>query len=133
MLQGKLNEAKTIILAKDQKLIDLEGELSTKVDYTELSKKMLDKIIDSQEWAEFAIEFGGIYNDFFKNLEKISLNKLTKNELRLCSLIKLNLSNKEMADLLYISVDGVKKAKNRLSKKINLKENKQLSTRIINL
>lgn len=45
---------------------------------------------------------------------------LNKTELELCSLIKLNLSNKEIASFRNISDDSVKIVKNRLKKKLKL-------------
>ena len=56
----------------------------------------------------------------FKN-KMIQLHpKLNKNEIELCSLIKLNLSNKEIANFRNISDDSVKIIKNRLKKKLNI-------------
>ncbi|MCE7995776.1 MAG: hypothetical protein HEP71_27605 [Roseivirga sp.] len=46
---------------------------------------------------------------------------LTAYELRLCTYLKTNLSTKEIATLLNITPDSVKKAKHRLRKKLNIK------------
>jgi len=45
---------------------------------------------------------------------------LTNYDLRLCTYLKSNLSTKEIATLLNITPDSVKKAKHRLRKKLNL-------------
>ena len=45
--------------------------------------------------------------------------QLTEYDLRLCVLLKANLSTKEIATLLNITPDSVKKAKHRLRKKIH--------------
>lgn len=45
---------------------------------------------------------------------------LTENDLRLCVMIKANLSTKEIASLLNITPDSVKKGKHRLRKKLNM-------------
>lgn len=45
---------------------------------------------------------------------------LTAYDLRLCTYLKANLSTKEIAALLNITPDSVKKAKHRIRKKINL-------------
>lgn len=56
----------------------------------------------------------------FKN-KLIQLHpNLNKTEIELCALIKLNLSNKEIANFRNISDDSVKIVKNRLKKKLNL-------------
>lgn len=49
-----------------------------------------------------------------------SYPEVSNNDLRLMSLLKLNLSSKEIANILNISVEGVKKARYRLRKKLNL-------------
>lgn len=46
--------------------------------------------------------------------------KLTAYDLRLCTYLKANLSTKEIATLLNITPDSVKKAKHRLRKKISI-------------
>lgn len=133
LLMQNLTEAKNAILSKNQLLTELERKLTTEIDYTEVSKKLLDKISLTQEWAEFTIEFNALYHNFFNHLTNISNSALTKNDLRLASLIKLSLSNKEIAGLLFISADSVKKAKNRLAKKLNLTADKTLTAEIRDL
>jgi len=49
-----------------------------------------------------------------------SYPEVSNNDLRLMSLLKMNLSSKEIANILNISVEGVKKARYRLRKKLNL-------------
>jgi len=44
---------------------------------------------------------------------------LADSELRLLALMNLHLSNNELAEKLSVSLEGVKKAKQRLKKKIN--------------
>jgi DNA-binding CsgD family transcriptional regulator len=58
---------------------------------------------------------------------------VTNNDLRLMSLLKMNLSSKEIANILNISIDGVKKARYRLRKKLNLSTEDSLQELVINL
>lgn len=46
---------------------------------------------------------------------------LTTYEIRLCTYLKANLSTKEIATVLNITPDSVKKAKHRLRKKLSLR------------
>lgn len=46
--------------------------------------------------------------------------RLTAYDLRLCSYLKANLTTKEIASLLNITPDSMKKAKHRLRKKLNM-------------
>lgn len=83
------------------------------------SKTLMDNLND-RNWPNFLSEFELVYPYFFKRLEKLTSTTLSKNERRLCCLIKLHLSNKEIAEYVFVSPDSVKKARNRLSKKFAL-------------
>lgn len=88
----------------------------------ELSK--LSNLIDysftlDKDWHEFRMRFEEVHTNFYHVLKE-SYGELTPNELKLSALIKLNLSIKEMAAILGITTEGVKKARYRLRKKLNL-------------
>ncbi len=57
--------------------------------------------------------------DFYSRLQS-KFNNLTKNEQRLAALIRLNLSSKEIADLLNISTKSVEMNRYRLRKKMQI-------------
>ncbi len=57
-------------------------------------------------------------NQHFQLQLKSRFPELTPYDLRLCTYLKSNLSTKEIAVLLNITPDSVKKAKHRLRKKI---------------
>jgi len=82
--------------------------------------KIIQQNMDLREdWNTFKIHFEQVNPDFFSNL-KAEFPKLTPNYLKLCAYIKINLTNKEIARLLNISSSGMKTARNRLKKKLNL-------------
>ncbi|MCE7993657.1 MAG: sigma-70 family RNA polymerase sigma factor [Roseivirga sp.] len=60
-------------------------------------------------------------NGRFQSQLKHRYPRLTSYDLRLCTYLKSNLSTKEIATLLNITPDSVKKAKHRLRKKLLLK------------
>ena len=66
---------------------------------------------------------------FYESLGKKHTN-LSRNELKLCALIKLNFSTKEMSQLLGVSTDTVNKARYRLRKKLELQREDNLFTYI---
>ena len=70
-------------------------------------------------WNEFKKLFNKVHTGFFLKLRR-NFPHLTDTDMRLLSLIKLNLNNKEMANMLGITVEGIKKAKQRLRKKMQL-------------
>ncbi|MFN5135490.1 MAG: helix-turn-helix transcriptional regulator, partial [Chitinophagaceae bacterium] len=57
--------------------------------------------------------------DFVKQLKEVHPN-LTGNELKLCTYLRMNLSTKEIAQLMNISVRGVEISRYRLRKKLGL-------------
>ena len=69
----------------------------------------------------FDVNFERVHKNFFKQLKLIDPD-LTKRELRLCAFVKMNLSNKEIAPLLSISVRGVETARYRVRKRLNVQE-----------
>ena len=80
-----------------------------------------------EEYMEvFDVNFEKIHHDFFVKLKEIHPD-ISKKELRLASFIKMEMSNKEIAPLLNISVRGVETARYRISKKLNIKEHKNLA------
>ena len=73
------------------------------------------------DWEKFKLHFEQVHPDFFKDLEK-KHPQLTAYEVRLSAYLHLQLSTKEIATLLNIAPESVRKAKMRLKKKISLRE-----------
>lgn len=82
-----------------------------------------------KNWEEFEARFVQINNLFYDSLYK-KHSDLSRNELKLCALIKLNFSSKEMAQILGVSADSINKARYRLRKKMNLTRDENLVTYI---
>ncbi len=71
-------------------------------------------------WVEFETLFQKVHPSFYYRLQKI-FPGLTKNERKLCALIKLNLATKEISAIMNKERNTVKKAKHRLKGKLGLK------------
>lgn len=84
-----------------------------------LDKMMQAHIMTDENWNEFKNLFNNAHPTFFYNIRH-QFGHLTGTDIRLLALIKLRLNNREMAGMLGITVDGVKKSKTRLRKKIGL-------------
>ena len=67
----------------------------------------------------FKEAFDSADNNFLKKVKE-SHPVLTPNDLRLCAYLRLNLSSKEIAPLLNISVRSIEIKRYRLRKKMNL-------------
>jgi tetratricopeptide (TPR) repeat protein len=82
-------------------------------------------ILTDDHWNEFRHLFEKVHVGFFDILKEI-YPSLTQSEIRLLALVKLNLSRKEMAEMLGISPDSIKKTRQRIRKKIELPEEMDL-------
>ena len=94
---------------------------------------MLDReLTRDQEWTDFNAHFESI-NATFYNRIKQEYPDISPNDLKLCALIKLNLSIKEMSAILNISPNSVKTARYRLRKKLRLNTEDNLTEFILSL
>ena len=72
-----------------------------------------------EEWESFKIHFEEVHPKFFKTL--LAKNPhLNSGDLRMCAYLMLNLSPKEIAQILNISPDSIRKKKQRLREKLGL-------------
>jgi DNA-binding CsgD family transcriptional regulator len=76
-------------------------------------------IMTDDTWNEFKKLFTKVHGSFFTRLRG-GYPYLTDTDMRLLSLVKLGLNNREMANMLGITVEGIKKSKQRLRKKMQL-------------
>ena len=96
-------------------------------------KKIISKGLNHEkEWSDFNAYFESINQNFYSRLKQ-AFPDISANDLKICALIKLNLSSKEMAGILNISPDSVKTARYRLRKKLSLQTEDSLSDFIRNL
>ncbi len=89
-----------------------------------LQKINIDKLLDN-EWYNFQNYFNSVHESFHDKLHQADI-RLTENERRICSLIKVNLTNREIASLLNINEKSVRMSKYRLKKKLRLTEEDDL-------
>ena len=99
--------------------------------------KKVQKIIDEsmsneQDWNLFETSFNDTHENFFKKL-KVEHPDLVPNDLKLCAYLRMNMSSKEIASMLNISVRGVEIRRYRLRKKLDLVHDKNLVEFLIEL
>ena len=85
-----------------------------------------------KDWVAFQNHFNELNPDFVKKLISICPN-LTQSEIRLCSLLKINLSNHEIADLLGIASGTLRNKKHHIHAKMGLAYGQKLDAFLINL
>lgn len=94
--------------------------------------KDIEKNIESDgDWESFQIHFEKVHGNFSQRLLHQFPN-LSPQEIKLSAYLRLNLSTKEIANLLSISVRGVEISRYRLRKKLNLNRNQNLAEFILN-
>ncbi|RXG18193.1 Tfp pilus assembly protein PilF [Leeuwenhoekiella aestuarii] len=91
-----------------------------------LSSDLKAHLLEDDEWNQFLSLFEEIHPSFTKRLNQAATQKLTATELRLCMLLRLDLSSKEIASVLRITPDSVRVARYRLRKKLPLDSTDEL-------
>ncbi len=95
--------------------------------------KMIDRNLNNKDdWKFFEEAFNNADKDFLKKV-KSSHPSLTNNDLRLCAYLRLNLSSKDIAPLLNISLSSVEIKRYRLRKKMQLTHNEGLTDHLLSL
>jgi DNA-binding CsgD family transcriptional regulator len=100
--------------------------------YDRLVQKIDENMTSQEDWKVFEANFDRAHEQFMKTL-KDNYRELTPSDLRLCAFLRMNLSSKEIAPLLGISVRGVENHRYRLRKKLNLDVDGNLTDFIIRL
>lgn len=83
-------------------------------------------------WEQFAQQFDQVHIDFHQRLTE-RFPDLTKNDVKLCSYLRMGLSTKEIASLMFVTVRAVEVSRSRLRKRLNLPPDVKLTVFIQNL
>jgi len=138
----ELANSTMLIIKKNEFLLDLKRVLKSQKNqlesrfpdkyYFDLVKKIDDNIASHDDWKTFETNFERAHEEFIKRL-KAGYPKLTPGDLRLCAYLRMNLSSKEIAPLLGISVRGLENHRYRLRKKMGLDVDINLSEFLMNI
>lgn len=89
--------------------------------------RKIDSEIDSEDyWQQFQLNFDQVHQAFSHKLLELH-PAISTNDVRLCCLIKIGLTNREIASIQNISLSGVEKSKYRLKKKLDLAKDEDLN------
>ena len=152
-IEGKKREQEQLdneLALKKRDLEDFAMEIMQKQDWTDkLSEKLVE--IKNLEKEEVSIALRSLLNEvkgtqlaakqkkvFQQNIAQVNhsffeklnqqFGQLTKSERELAGLLRMDLSNKEIANLRNMEVSSVKRGRNRLRKKLNLNPNTDIYT-----
>jgi ligand-binding sensor domain-containing protein len=114
------------LVKKNETLLHLKNELLTnKINFTNQYsfKKLIKQIDNSIEhvdgWELFEYNFNQVHEEFFNKLKTI-YPSLTHKDLKICAYLRMNMSSKEIAPLLNISIRGVETNRYRLKMKLGI-------------
>ena len=149
VLSLKNDKLEMEISSKNSDLLAQTAKIAHKNEVLQNIKKLLSEVNDSNEkkwptvlknlrslieaeledkkyWERFQQYFDQINHNFRTNL-LAKHPDLTPTDLLICTLAKLNLSNKEMALLLNLSIAGIEKSRYRLKKRLGLPRDEDLN------
>ncbi|MGQ1888986.1 two-component regulator propeller domain-containing protein [Thermophagus sp. OGC60D27] len=121
------------LMALKDKLKKQKEQLGTRYPdkyYNELIRKIDDHISGGDDWKIFEHNFNQAHETFLQSIKE-AYPQLTPSDLRLCAFLRINLTSKEIAPLLGISVRGVENHRYRLRKKLELSPDTDLTEFIL--
>lgn len=123
------------IIKRNEFLRGIKKELKNSTDLPDNNAvyKLIEKNLNStKDWNLFREAFNNADKDFLKRAKE-KHPKLTPNDLKFCAYLRLNLTSKEIAPLLNISVKSVEVRRYRLRKKLQLDRNTNLTDYILRM
>lgn len=151
----KIKQLSSEIKSKERDLSDFALNLSQNKEWIQLLANKIEalkaanpskknQLLDDLETEiQNKIVFDNNTNDFFERVDKLSdsfytkLNELfpnlSKNETRLCSLIRLRIESRSIATLQNITLNSLNTSRYRLRKKLQIQEDVDLDTFIQNI
>jgi DNA-binding CsgD family transcriptional regulator len=115
-----------LISGISQRLLDIlniDKPKETSLSIGKLAKE-LQLNSEGNTWEEFEVRFKEVHANFFNKLIKAYPN-LSPSELKLCALLKLNMSTKEISQLMGYQHKSVDNARVRLRKKLKIENQEE--------
>jgi DNA-binding CsgD family transcriptional regulator len=110
------------------KLKDINTETfdeSSKFQFTKLNKSIIKEVNADHSWKDLEKHIKNVHFDFLKRLKE-KCPTISPRELDLSTYLLMNMSTKEIAEIMNISGGGVELARYRLRKKLNLNKKENL-------
>jgi tetratricopeptide (TPR) repeat protein/DNA-binding CsgD family transcriptional regulator len=128
-LNEKENELISIALGIEQKneLLEqishtlMESGISEndKVPVKQILSTIKTQLSDNREADLFNQQFSALHKEFFTNLQ-LAHPDLTKNELKFCAYLRVQLSSSQIAHIMNVTSEAIRKTRYRIRKKLNL-------------
>lgn len=130
MLLAKLNEMLWQVSAEIRKLSPELSEVQS-----ENMRQLINDLehsLSNKAWQEFEVRFEKVHQNFYEKLHA-QFPELTPTEIKICSLLKLNLNTKDIALLTNRSVGTIDNARSSIRKKMGLDNEANLTTILLSL
>lgn len=115
----KRNQAVQTILEEFEKQKETLGDRYPNKLYTKLHALMEETMENKADWVLFESYFNSAHHNFLDRLRQ-QYSDLTTGDLRICCLLRMNLSTKEIASLMNVSVRAIELRRYRLRKRLGL-------------
>lgn len=101
------------------------------IDMDSKSMKDFHRILGAEaenkvSWDEYLQHFIEVHPDFFNNLITSSKEELSEENKKMCAYIKMGLNNKEIANIISILPESVKRSQTRIKSKLGVSTNQTL-------
>lgn len=113
------NENLTIVFTTNLKINSKKASINDRPDFKRINQQINQSLRSHKDWDVFKLYFEDVNKNFYQKLNEIN-PELTTNDHRLCALIKLNMTSKEMASVLNVAPHSIKSLRYRLKKKLGL-------------
>ncbi|MDN3725410.1 tetratricopeptide repeat protein [Aequorivita sp. SDUM287046] len=127
--ENSLGNKERELVAMSMEVADIQNQIkdlleaSSKEDIAPELAAQIESILNQRNyWKYFKTKFVEVYPEFGYSLSEM-FPVLSENDIAFCSLLKLQLTNKEIASLMGISHQSVISKKYRIKKKMNLHDN----------
>lgn len=128
----KKNESLNSIIQKLKKMeVDSLNE-ETKIQLGQLKKSIVKEIKDDNSWKDLEKHIKNVHFEFLKRLKE-KYPTISPRELDLSTYLLINMSTKEIAEVMNISNKGVELARYRLRRKLKLKRKESLTGFLMNI
>ncbi|HCX24258.1 MAG: two component regulator three y domain-containing protein [Flammeovirgaceae bacterium] len=112
-----INKNEFMLTVRDA--IKESGKNGNKDGFKKIVRDIDRNLSEDEGWEQFTKHFDQVHGDFLSNVKKDHPG-LTPQEIKLCAYLRMNMTSKEIANLLNISVRGVEISRYRLRKKLNI-------------
>lgn len=127
----ELSQALANMIINHEFLIEIKEHFDEN-NFTKAKQTLNNSLNNGHQWNEFKMRFDAMYPSLYSSLKTIHPH-LSETDVKLCSLLFIELKSKEIASILSISDTSVDKARQRLRKRLNLDSGANISEYLKNL